>query len=270
MPSAARKISIRGVTLSTLLYFAINTCVPAVANTLEMTKENLFQIATLAIRDKEYEHAIDFLKKAIELDPKFVPAYNSLGVVYETSPQADLNEAVRYFKLATNIAPDVVESWNNLGRAYYSQGEFAASEKALLRSLAVKADQPEVEITLGWVYLLGQSRGEEAITHFEKGLEKVDNTMVHYGIGLADLVLGERFKMLDAITALRKRKREDLASKLEEMVKNKVKLVSQPGTPLVTGVGDSRSALSDQLKAMGKEGSDMEGIQVRLRGPLSN
>jgi tetratricopeptide (TPR) repeat protein len=235
---------------------------------VEMSKENFFQLATLAARDGEYGHAVDFFKKAIELDPKFVPAYNSLGVIYETSSFSNLNEAIRYFKLATDIDPHIVESWNNLGRAYYTQGDFMSSEKALLHSLAINADQPDVEITLGWVYLLGQSRGEEAVDHFEKGIGKVDNTMVYYGMGLANMIQGDRFKVLDSITALRKRKREDLAVKLEEMLKKKVKLTSGPGTPLITGAGDERSVLTDQLKAMGKNDGSTEGIQVRLRGPL--
>jgi len=235
---------------------------------VEVTKENLFQLATLALKDGEYEHAADFFKKAIELDPKFIPAYNSLGILYETVVPKDLNEAIRYFKLATEISPSSQESWNNLGRAYYSKGEFSNAERALLRSLALNPDQPEVEVSLGWVYLLGQSRGAEAISHFEKGGAYKENPMVHYGIGLANLIKGERFKVLDSITELRKRKREDLALKLEEMIKNKIKLASQEGTPLITGLGDDHSALKDELKAMGNPEGNADGIKVRLRGPI--
>ncbi len=246
-----------------LVYFWSLPC-PAV----EVTKENLFQLATLALKDGEYEHAVEFFKKAIELDPKFIPAYNSLGIIYETSGLKDLKEAIRYFKLATEISPSSQESWNNLGRAYYSKGEFTQAERALLRSLELDPAQPEVEVSLGWIYLLGQSRGAEAISHFEKGGAYKDNPMVYYGMGLSYLIKGERFKVLDSITELRKRKREDLALRLEDMVKNKIKLSSQEGTPLITGLGAEHSALKEELKAMGRSDGDTDGIKVRLRGPI--
>ncbi|NTV28819.1 MAG: tetratricopeptide repeat protein [Candidatus Omnitrophica bacterium] len=268
MVSAVRKILIQTYNLFVFCFLTTALAVPGFA--LDVSKENLFQLATLAVRDGEYEHAVDFLKKSIEIDPKFVPAYNSLGIVYETSNMADINEAIRYFRLATEIAPDSVESWNNLGRAYYTKGNFGGAEKAFLHSLALKPDQPEVEMSLGWVNLLGQSRGAEAIAHFSKIDVQSANPMIYYGIGLAHLIEGERFQVFDAITELRRRKREDLAVKLEDMLKKKVQLNSQPGTPLVTGIGDMHSVLSDELKAMGKSDGSTEGIQVRLRGPIRN
>jgi tetratricopeptide (TPR) repeat protein len=263
------------IRLSSLLFFIVGMVFPRIVFAIEPSKENFFQLATLAARDGAYEQAIEFLKKAIELAPKFVPAYNTLGIVYETSEKSNLEEAIRYFKLATEISPESVESWNNLGRAYYTQGDFNHSEKTLLKALSLQPDQPEVEITLGWVYLLGQSRASEAIDHFEKGLSRIDNVMAHYGVGLADLIENERFKVLDEITKLRKGQRDDLATKLEQMLNQKVRLTSEPGMPLVTGTDDGRSIFAEQLQAIGGAESvtadkNLSGIQVRLKGPLKH
>jgi tetratricopeptide (TPR) repeat protein len=246
---------------------------PRTSFALDPSKENFFQLGTLAARDGANEQAIEFLKKAIELDPKFVPAYNSIGIIYETSEPTQLVESIRYFRLATEISPGSIESWNNLGRAYYTHGDFDRSEKAFLQSLALKPDQPEVEITMGWIYLLGQSRAPEATDHFEKGLSEIDNVMAHYGLGLAYLIDNKRFKVLDEITELRKGQRDDMATRLEQMLNQKVQLTSEPGTPLVTTTDNGRSVFADELKAVGGAESvtadkNSDGIHVRLKGPL--
>jgi tetratricopeptide (TPR) repeat protein len=264
-PIRPLKHALSGILSSVLLLY------PGISMALEPSRENLFQMGSLAARDGQYEQAADFFRKAIEIDPKFVPAYNSLGLLYETDQLQDIKQAVRYFRMAVDLKPDFVEGLNNLGRAYYTQGDFIRAAKMLQRSLDLRPEQPEIEITLGWVYLLGQSRAGEAIEHFERGLTKTDNAMAYYGVGLANLIKGEKFRALDSITQLRRRQREDLAEKLERMIKENVRLNSVVGSPLMTGTADQVSSLEGQLKAMGRSKADVDnnGIQVRLRGPLN-
>jgi tetratricopeptide (TPR) repeat protein len=238
-----------------------------------MTREQLFQLATVAAGDGEFDRAIELFQKVIELDPKFAPAYNGLGLVHQSFEQGDINEAIRYFKMAVELAPEYNEGWNNLGRAYYARALFIDAEKALLRSLELKPDQVDVQLALAWDYLLGQSRPDEAIAYFQKALPIKDEPMIYYGIGLAQLLKGDRFMVLDAVTQLRKRQQEDSASKLEMMVRENVRLTSKPGTPLVTGDPGQESLFDAQLKALeqggfGSGGGSKEGIKVRLKGPL--
>jgi tetratricopeptide (TPR) repeat protein len=237
-----------------------------------MSKEQFFQLATIAAGDGEFDRAIELFQKVIEIDPKFAPAYNGLGLVQQSFEEGDINEAVRYFKMAVELAPDYVESWNNLGRAYYAKGFFVDAEKALLKSLAIKPDQVDVQLALAWDYLLGQSRPDEAISFFNKVLPVKDDPMIYYGIGLAQLLKGDRFKVLDAVTQLRKMQKEDSASKLEMMVRENIRLTSKPGTPLLTGEAGQESLFDQQLKALEQNGfapgSSREGIKVRLKGPL--
>lgn len=237
-----------------------------------MSKEQLFQLATVAAGDGEFDRAVELFQKVIDLDPKFAPAYNGLGLVHQSFEQGDLNESIRYFKIAIELAPDYGESWNNLGRAYYARGRFVDAEKAFLRSLEIKPDQVDVQLALAWDYLLGQSRPDEAISFFDKALPFKDDPMIHYGIGLAQLLKGDRFKVLDAVTRLRKAQQEGPAAKLETMVRENVRLTSKPGTPLVTGEPGQESLFDQQLKALEqggfRSGGDKEGIKVRLKGPL--
>lgn len=236
-----------------------------------MSKEQLFQLATRAAGENEFDRAVELFQKIIEIDPRFTPAYNGLGLVHQNLDGGDLNEAVRYFKLATDISPDQFESWNNLGRAYYARARFVDAEKAFLRSLQIKADQPDIELALAWDYLLGQSRPEEALVYFTRAMPLRDDPMLHYGMGLAHLLKGDKFKVLDAVTQLRHHQREEQASKLEKMVRENIHFSSRPGTPLVTGEPGQVSLFDQQLReleARGFSAQGKEGIKVRLKGPL--
>lgn len=241
---------------------------------LPLSKEQIFQVATLAARDGEYEKAAEFFKKVLEIDPRFGPAYNSLGMVYQAmGGDSSSSEAMRYYRLAVQVSPDYVEALNNLGRASYSVGEFEQAGQALSHSLELRPEQPDIDLMLGWVYLLGQSRAELAIKSFERGLLSLNDDMAHYGLGLAHLVLDEKFKVFDQITQLRKRGKEELASRLENMVRSKVKISSTLGEPLVTGVDRGVSIFDQELRALTangfRAGNDAKGIQVRLKGPLA-
>ena len=237
-----------------------------------MSKEQLFQLATIAAGDGQFDRAVELFQKVIEIDPRFAPAYNGLGLVQQSFEEGDINEAIRYFKMAVEFSPDYAESWNNLGRAYYARGRFVDAEKALLKSLEIKNDQVDVQLALAWNYLLGQSRPDEAIEFFNKVLPVKEDPMIYYGIGLAQLLKGDRFKVLDAVTQLRKAHKEDSAAKLETMVRENVRLTSKPGTPLVTGEAGQESLFDQQLQALEQNGfsagAGKEGIKVRLKGPL--
>jgi tetratricopeptide (TPR) repeat protein len=195
-----------------------------------------------------------------------------LGLVYESWEEGGgTEEAVRYLNLAVEIDPSYAESWNNLGQAQYSLGNFVQAERAFKQSLTLKPEQPEIELALGWVFLLGESRAEESIHYFEDALPKVANDMGYYGLGLAYLLKGDRFKVLEQITELRHRQKEEQAAKLEKMIRENILITSTPGTPLITGKEKVDSLFEKELAALGKSvdaGQDGKGIQVRLRGPL--
>jgi len=240
-----------------------------------VSKEQVFQVALLAARDGEYEKAIEFFKKVLELDPRFAPAYNSLGLVYQSMQvEGSAVESARYFKLAVDVDAGFVDGWNNLGRAYYAAGRFLEAEQALLKSLELDANQPGMALVLGWVELIGLSRAEKAIQYFEQGLSQIDDAMSYYGIGLANILLGERFKVFDQITELRRRTKDDLAARLEDMVRNNVRISSRPGMPLITGVEQEGSVFAKELQSLAAGGFNAvpggKGIQVRLKGPLAD
>jgi len=242
---------------------------------ISLSKEQLFQVASLAARDGEHEKAIEFFKKVLEIDPKFSPAYHSLGLVYQAmGGDSGVVDSLYYFNLAVEMDPSFVESWNSLGRVYYASEQFVQAEKAFLKSLELRPDQTDIEFVLGWVYLIGQSRAELAIKYFKLGLMNIDDEMAHYGLGLGYILLGDKFKVLDEITYLRRKNREDLGSKLEAMVRGNIEISSTPGAPLITGAHQDPSLFDKELEALTTSGFNAgdgsKGIRVRLKGPLKD
>lgn len=92
-----------------------------------LSKEQLFQLATVAASQNEFERSAELFNKCLEIDPKFAPAYNGLGLLNQDPDHGDLTASVRYFRMATEISPGFFESWNNLGRAYYALSRFNRS-----------------------------------------------------------------------------------------------------------------------------------------------
>ncbi|MEI8011014.1 MAG: tetratricopeptide repeat protein [Candidatus Omnitrophota bacterium] len=232
------------------------------------SREQLFQLATIAAGDHQFDRAIELFQKIIEKEPKFAPAYNGIGLVQQSDENGSPAEALRYFRLAVDIDPQYVEGWNNVGRAFYAQGHFVEAEQAFLTSLRLKPGQTDIEFALAWDYLLGQSRPDEAMTYFDRVIATQDNPMIYYGMGLAYLLKGNRFKVMDSVTQLRHHQREEQAVRLETMLRENVLINSKPGSPLVTGTKAEESLFDHQLEASGYTGQGKEGIKVRLKGPL--
>jgi tetratricopeptide (TPR) repeat protein len=65
------------------------------------------------------EEAINYLKKTIEIQPKFYRFYNSLGVAF--LKQENWDEAISYFKKAIELKPNLAWGYYNLGLIFSCQ-----------------------------------------------------------------------------------------------------------------------------------------------------
>ena len=67
----------------------------------------------------ELEHAITFYQKALELDPSFADAWNTLGSALQEKGQPD--EAAGYIR-AIECDPNLMDAYYNLGKVLMEKG----------------------------------------------------------------------------------------------------------------------------------------------------
>lgn len=82
----------------------------------------LRQQALLAIRQGEYEQAIDLFTELVERNPSSANDYNNRGLVYFQSGYVD--EAIADYDRALEINPNLDSVYNNRANYYAAQGQF--------------------------------------------------------------------------------------------------------------------------------------------------
>jgi Tfp pilus assembly protein PilF len=126
--------------------------------------------------------AIDNLKSAVSLYPKFPLALNELGVQYLKLGKAD--KAVEALKTATELTPDAFTPRLNLGIALLEAKRFIDSEAQLREALKQNASAPTAHMYLG-LALVHLGNNDEA----EKELLRATETggaqfgLAHYYLG---------------------------------------------------------------------------------------
>ncbi len=138
-----------------------NTKVPA-----ESADPNiLIQRAVDKQRIGAYDEAIDILRRALELDAQFVPAYTQMGLVYSEADQR--KEAIASFKKALEMEPENVQARLGLGEVYskMTRNDLAVAEFLKVESL--QPDDTEILFKIALEYWYDQ-RIEEAAQYYQK------------------------------------------------------------------------------------------------------
>ncbi len=236
------------------------------------TVKNFYEQGQQAYNQGDYKTAIELYEKAVDLDPNFAPAYNALGLAHREI-NTDLSEMAWLFKTATEIDPNYAQAYDNLGKAYYGLGDFDRAEQSCLKALAISPNLPSAELSLGWIYLLGKSQPQEAVTYFKEVLKNNKIPYAYFGLGMAYFMSGDRINVLEMITILRSMEREDLALQLENMVRQGNYAGQEKGTPLVnTQPRNIESTLISRSPAVGRPAASKDEkasmMRVRLKGKM--
>ncbi|MFQ5681259.1 MAG: tetratricopeptide repeat protein [Candidatus Omnitrophota bacterium] len=75
-----------------------------------------------AQRQRDYDRAFMFYKKALALNPSDVAVYNDLGVIYEY--RGDEQSALQAYRRALQMDPDYPRTYYNLAALYEEEGDF--------------------------------------------------------------------------------------------------------------------------------------------------
>ncbi|MEK7412465.1 MAG: tetratricopeptide repeat protein [Planctomycetota bacterium] len=113
------------------------------------------------------DEAVAHYRRALTLKPDFADAHSNLGNALRD--QGKLEEAIVHYRQALAINPAYADAHSNLGNALRDQGNLEDEIAQYRRALALRPDFVEAHNNLGNA-LRDQGKHEEAITHFRRAL----------------------------------------------------------------------------------------------------
>lgn len=116
---------------------------------------------------QDFNKAIEFYTKAIELDKKYATAYNNRGSAYDEIKQYE--NALKDLTLALEMEPESATTLNNLGLAYNNSGLFDKAVDMYTKSIAIRPRDAVTFTNRGSAY------SEKGI--FDKALEDLNKAV---------------------------------------------------------------------------------------------
>ena len=185
--------------LSTNAYWALASYYEKIKN-YELAKYNLHEAINLSQRNYialellgvvyaetgDYENAVFYLKRAIEMAPPeeggYYRANNDLGLVY--SYIGDFNNSLYYLKKAIEIDPELSKAYNDLGIVYAQMGNFDAAIDEINKAIEINPYETDYYYNLAVIYeFLGEKEKAENLLlkalEIEPNNNKVRNKLVN-------------------------------------------------------------------------------------------
>jgi Flp pilus assembly protein TadD len=187
-------------------------------------------LGVIAMRRKDWEHALTLLKKAEQLDPRMSGVRLNVGIVEFRRANyggaiAPLRSVVReqpdsaqaryllglcevltehYGEAVTELEPLWPERSNDamylyvVGIAAHNSGQSSLDEKALARLIEVGGDTPELHLILGKAYLNRQENAEAIKELNLAAARDASLPFVHFNLGMAHARLGDDDALAEA------------------------------------------------------------------------
>ncbi len=269
-----RKTFLKGICFSNRLLILLFVALilfyisPSIVSSASNPLKSLFEKAMSAFVKGDYSTAMDLFEKTLDIYP-LAAAYNYLGLCHKATG-TDLKDVIWFFKKAIELDPNYVNAYDNLGRIYYELGNFEKAEEYCKKALEIDKDCLSAKLALGWIDLLGLSKPEEAIYYFEQAKKKVDIPYLYLGLGVAYYMNNQNPEALEMITALRQHNREDLALELEKIIRQN-KPIGRVRPVQVLDTSDRKNLLRYGSGAMSTNSNTYplpavpSGMKVRLR-----
>lgn len=123
--------------------------------------------AILLAQMEHYAQSLDYLQRAIKLQPDAAVFYNSKGNVLLRMDK--LVAATKAYYIAISLKPDYAVAYNNLGNSFYRQNKITSAKKAYQKSIALQPDFPNAHFNYGRL-LTAQEDYDHAIEELEKAI----------------------------------------------------------------------------------------------------
>jgi len=158
--------------------------------------EDLHESGMAAMRNFNFELAVQLLQRAVALDPKHKFAWNNLGRSYLALQKID--DAIQAFQKAIEVDPYDQYAYNNLGLAYWRARKYEDAVGAFRKQLEINPLDEFAYGNLGALYVEWH-KYTEAVPEFEKAVSlKPENPFYQIGLGQAYLNLGQADKAVAA------------------------------------------------------------------------
>ncbi|MDR1983896.1 MAG: tetratricopeptide repeat protein [Prevotellaceae bacterium] len=143
----------------------------------------------------DYDKAIEYYNKVIELKPDTETAYNNLGIAYHN--KGDNDKAIEYYKKAIELKPDDAFAYSNLGLAYDNTGNYDKAIEYYKKAIELKPDDAITYYNFGIVYY-HKGDNDKAIGYWnETIILKPDYTDAYYNLGFAYYNKGDNDKAIE-------------------------------------------------------------------------
>jgi tetratricopeptide (TPR) repeat protein len=151
----------------------------------------------------KYEEAAQASLDCVSLNPKFAPAYDLLGKLFESAPERQ-EKIVAAFQAYMEADPADAAAHSHYGVMLYAKGRPVEAKKHLTRALALNPKLPEAHLQLG---VISQADGNlaEAIASYQRAVAIAPAyAAARYRLGLAYQKLGQTAKAQAELETFRK------------------------------------------------------------------
>jgi predicted TPR repeat methyltransferase len=144
---------------------------------LNQTPDNVEILHALAIvyaQENQFNEAMPYLQKAIQLQPNNPVLYLHLANVFKN--MGLLENSIKVLKQIIELDPNCISAYNNLGIVYFSQGKFTDAIKAYRMAFQKQPDYIDAHYNLG-LALIKNHEIEDAVEVYENLLK---HTPTHF------------------------------------------------------------------------------------------
>lgn len=125
-----------------------------------------FQQALQLIKDKKPQEAKDAFARLAQDFPQYAGPLNDLGMLQAQGKQRD--QAIASFNRAVAVNDKDDYAWGWLGILYRENGDYARSEQAYLKAIALKSDNAVTRLNLGILYDAYLRRPQDALAQYRE------------------------------------------------------------------------------------------------------
>jgi tetratricopeptide (TPR) repeat protein len=137
-----------------------------------------FTLGKYYFNNNDFDNALNYFKKAIEINPKFAEAHHNLGIVYYNLNEK--NGAVDELKNAIRLNGGYAKAYYSLALVYYESKDYGNVLQNLLKVIELEPENANAHFDLAVVYV-DRFREKELTGNISLGdLEDLEEALLHY------------------------------------------------------------------------------------------